>query len=180
MRPVTAPQNRVLSIEELDHGIRFLSKEIDQATYELLVLVREFDERAGWLKWQLSNCTEWLQYRCDLSASAAREKVRVAHALKQRPLIAEAFSNGELSYSKVQSLTRFAGTRNEGELVKFAKGTTARLVQERCRELRCGTVESVGDAYRAHANRSLSIRRDANRGMMTITVELPLETGELL
>jgi hypothetical protein len=180
MRPVTAPKNRILSIEELDHGICTLSRNIDQATYELLVLVREFDERAGWLKWELSNCTEWLQYRCDLSKSAAREKVRVAHALKQLPLIAEAFSNGELSYSKVQSLTRVAGCRNEAELVNFAVATTARVVQERCRELRCGTAESVGEAYRAHANRSLSIRRDANRGMMTITVELPLETGELL
>jgi len=180
MRPVTAPENRLLSIEELDHGICTLSRNIDQATYELLVLVREFDERAGWLKWNLGNCTEWLQYRCDLSKSAAREKVRVAHALKQLPSISDAFSNGELSYSKVQSLTRVAGPRNESELVKFAAGTTARVVQERCRELRCGTVESVGEAYRAHANRSLSIRRDANRGMMTITVELPLETGELL
>lgn len=69
------------------------------------MLVRQFDERAGWLKWGLANCAEWLHWRCDLSMSAAREKVRVAHALKTLPIIAAAFSSGELSYSKVRALT---------------------------------------------------------------------------
>ena len=53
-------------------------------------------------------------------------------------------------------------------------------MEERCRELRCGTVDSVSEANRAHSNRSLRVHRDANRGRVTITVELPLETGELL
>ena len=35
-------------------------------------------------------------------------------------------------------------------------------------------------AQRAHANRSLRVFRNAERGTMWITVELPLETGELL
>ncbi len=180
MRPATAPQNRLRSIEELDDGICNLSRRIDQATYELLVLVREFDERVGWLKWGAENCADWLHWRCDLSMSASREKVRVAHALKDLALISDAFSKGELSYSKVRSLTRVTGTHNESELLAFAKATTTRQVQERCRELRCGTVASVSEAYRAHAHRSLCIRRDAERGIMIMTVELPLETGELV
>jgi hypothetical protein len=70
------------------------------------VLIRQFDERAGWLKWGLGNCAEWLHYRCDLSMNAAREKVRVAHALKTLPDIAAAFASGDLSYSKVRAMTR--------------------------------------------------------------------------
>jgi len=46
--------------------------------------------------------------------------------------------------------------------------------------LRCGTAESIDEAQRSHANRSLRVFRNAERGTMTITVELPLETGELL
>ena len=180
MKPQKSPRNRALSIDELDRGIVNLTTRINAATYELLVLVRQFDERAGWLKWGLANCAEWLHWRCDLSMSAAREKVRVAHALKTLPLITAAFAGGELSYSKVRPLTRVARADNEDVLLAFALKTTASRVEERCRELRCGTVDSVSEAKRAHAGRSLRVHRDPEKGTMTITVELPLETGELL
>ncbi len=180
MNLAQAPKERLLSIDELDRGIVNLSARINAATYDLLVLVRQFDERAGWLKWGLANCAEWLHWRCDLSMSAAREKVRVAHALKTLPLITTAFSSGEISYSKVRPLTRVARADNEEALLAFAVKTTASRVEERCRELRCGTAESVSEAHRAYANRSLRVHRDAERGVMTITVELPLEGGELL
>ncbi len=180
MCPVITPAKRCLSIDELEHGIVKFAARINAASYELLILVRQFDERAGWLKWGLANCAEWLHWRCDLSMSTAREKVRVAHALKTLPAIAEAFSSGELSYSKVRPLTRVASADNEYALLAFAVKTTASRVEERCRELRCGTAESVNEANRAYASRSLRSHRDAERGTMTITVELPLETGELL
>ena len=167
-------------IDELDRAIVNLSARINAESYELLVLIRCFDERAGWLEWAFPNCAEWLHWRCDLSLSAAREKVRVAHALKILPAISLAFSRGELSYSKVRALTRVARPDNEGMLKAFALKTTAARVEERCRELRCGTVESVTEANRSHARRSLRMHRDQSRGTMTITVELPLEAGELI
>ena len=121
------------------HAIVRLAAHINAASYELLVLVRRFDERAGWLKWGFSNCSEWLHWRCDLSLSAARERVRVAHALKTLPAIAASFSSGKLSYSKVRALTRVARPDNEEALMEIALNTTAARVEERCRELRCGT-----------------------------------------
>lgn len=173
MRPVN-------SIEELDQNILNLCTHINAATYELLMLVREFDERGGFLKWGLQNCAEWLAWRCDLSMTTALEKVRVAHALKHLPDISRAFSTGELSYSKVRSLTRVAHTNNEAELLAFALRHTSAHVAERCRELRCGSEASIDSAARAYANRSVRIRRDHSRGMMTMTVELPMDTGELI
>ncbi len=38
MRPANTPRNRLLSIDELDHGIVTLSAQINKATYGLLVL----------------------------------------------------------------------------------------------------------------------------------------------
>jgi hypothetical protein len=166
-------------IEDLDRNILNLCTRINVATYELLLLVREFDERVGFLQWGLQNCAEWLAWRCDLSMTTAREKVRVAHALKTLPLISEAFSSGELSYAKVRAMTRVAHRDNEEALLEFALRTTAAIVAQRCRELRFGTETSIGTAERAFANRALRIRRDAERGMMTITVELPVDAGEL-
>jgi hypothetical protein len=168
------------AIEELDQNILTLCTRINSATYELLVLIREFDERAGWLQWGLDNCAEWLAWRCDLSMTTAREKVRVAHALKQLPLISQAFSSGELSYAKVRAMTRVTNRDNEQQQLEFALRHTAVTVAERCRALRCGRETSIGTAERAWANRSLRIRRDVERNLMTITVDLPLDTGELL
>ncbi len=166
-------------IEELDQNILNLCTRINAATYELLVMVREFDERAGFLKWGLQNCAEWLAWRCDLNVTTAREKVRVAHTLKHLPLISSTFSTGELSYSKVKEMTRVANRDNEQRLLEFALRHTTVTVAERCRELRFGSEASVGTAERAWANRSLRVRRDHERSMMTITVDLPLDAGEL-
>ncbi len=180
MKPVTRPRPELVSIDELDQAIVNLAARINAETYELLVLIRQFDERAGWLRWGLAGCAEWLHYRCDLSMNAAREKVRVAHALKTLPDVATAFATGELSYSKVRAMTRVVGARNADELLSFALKTTTTRVEERCRELRCGSVDSLDAAQRAFANRSLRVLRNAERGTMTITIELPLETGELV
>ncbi|MCH7980213.1 MAG: hypothetical protein IID59_01810, partial [Proteobacteria bacterium] len=51
MQPVISRKGRLLSIDELDRDIVNLSSRINAATYELVVLVRQFDERAGWLQW---------------------------------------------------------------------------------------------------------------------------------
>ena len=167
-------------IEELDQGILNLCTRINAATYELLVMIREFDERAGFLQWGLQTCAEWLAWRCDISLTTAREKVRVAHALKVLPLISSAFSTGELSYSKVKEMTRVANAENESALLDFALRHTAVTVAERCRELRCGLETSIGTAERAWANRSLRVRRDRERNLMTITVELPMDAGQFV
>src|SRR5690606_5084947 len=90
------------STDELDRAIVNLAGRINAATYDLLVLIRRFDERTGWLAWGFQSCAEWLHWRCDIGLSAAREKVRVAHALKTLPSIGSAFAKGELSYSKVR------------------------------------------------------------------------------
>jgi len=100
--------------------------------------------------------------------------------LEALPAIARTFCLGKLSYSKVRALVRVADRSIEDELLSFALKTTAARVEERCRELRCGITDSTVDANNAHARRSLRISRDPSRGTMTITLELPLETGELI
>ncbi|MEL7186789.1 MAG: DUF222 domain-containing protein, partial [Pseudomonadota bacterium] len=173
-------KTELVSIDELDDSIVRLSQKINAATYELLVLIREFDERVGWLKWGLNNCAEWLAWRCDYSMATAREKLRVAHALKLLPGIAEAFATGRLSYTKVRSLTRVADRQNENELLDFALRHTAVNVADHCLELRMGDPDSTSIAERAFANRGLSLRRDAERGVVTVTVQLPLDAGDLV
>jgi len=128
MKPANTLVEPLPDIDDLDRAIIKLSARMNAANYELLVLIRRFDERAGWLKWGFSNCVDWLHWRCDLSIGAAREKVRVAHGLKSLPAIAAAFASGKLSYSKVRALVRVARCDNEDTLLAFALKTTKRTV----------------------------------------------------
>ena len=148
--------------------------------YRLLVLVREFDDRLGWAKWSFPSCAEWLSWRCGISLSAAREKVRTAQALRDLPGISLAFREGRLSYTKVRALTRVAALHDEDSLVRYALDATAPQVEERCRQIRNVQPDSVHDARRAWDARSLSAWRNAARGTLCLRVELPLEVGELV
>jgi hypothetical protein len=99
------------TVDELDAAIGRLVRQMNAECYQMLVLVREFDDRFAWMKWSFKTCAEWLARRSEISQSAAREKVRTAHALRSLPAISAAFAEGRLSYSKVRALTRVAPRR---------------------------------------------------------------------
>jgi hypothetical protein len=168
------------SIDELDTAIRQLASRINAVSYQLLVLVREFDDRMGWAKWSYPSCVEWLSWRCGISPSAAREKLRTAHALRDLPAISLAFREGRLSYTKVRALTRVAAEHGEDSLLRYALDATAPQVEERCRQIRNVHPDSVRDAQRAWEARWLSAYRNAARGTLCLRVELPLDVGELV
>jgi hypothetical protein len=168
------------SIDELDAAIGRIARQMNCECYQLLVLVREFDDRFGWKQWSFKTCAEWLAYRCEIGLSAAREKVRIAHALRSLPAISAAFAEGRLSYSKVRALTRVADLRHEDLLLAYALDTTAENVEERCRQLRNVMPDSVHDTRRAFRSRFLTMWRDEKRGMLRLTVEVPIEDGELI
>jgi hypothetical protein len=121
-----------------------------------------------------------LSWRCQISLSAAREKVRTAQALRDLPAISLAFREGRLSYSKVRALTRVAAVHGEDALLRYALDATAPQVEERCRQTRNVQPDSVHEARRVWEARSLSAWRNAARGTVCLRVELPLEVGEIV
>jgi hypothetical protein len=168
------------SIDDLDAAICRLASRINAVNYQLLVLVREFDDRMGWAKWSYPNCAEWLSWRCGINLSTAREKVRTAQALRELPAISLAFREGRLSYTKVRALTRVAAQHGEDTLLRYALDAAAPDVEERCRQIRNVHPDSVHDARRAWDARWLSASRNAARGTLCFRVELPIEVGELV
>jgi hypothetical protein len=168
------------SIDELDAAIRRLVRQRNAQCYELLVLVREVDDRFGFKQWGCKTCAEWLAYRTGIDLSTAREQVRTAHALRSLPAISAAFAEGRLTYTKVRALTRVADRSQEDLLLAYALDTTAENVEERCRQMRNVRPESAHHAQRAWANRSLTLWRDETRGVMRLRLEVPIEEGELI
>ena len=167
------------SSERLGEEIAALAARIEAATYELLVLVREFDEKEGW-NCGFLNCARWLSWRIGLAPGSARERVRVARALGELPLISEAMKRGELSYSKVRALTRVARPDTEKELLDLGKAGTAVHVERVVRAWRRidRTIEARDDELR-DASSCVTTHIDEN-GMFVIRGRLAPEAGEVL
>src|ERR1700740_2352043 len=116
-------KRRETELEALGERIAELAAQISAATYELLAMLRDFDERGGW-GGGFRSCAHWLCWRVGLDPGAAREKVRVARALGALPLLAAAMRRGEISYSKVRGPTGIATPANEAELLRFGRAGT--------------------------------------------------------
>ena len=78
-------------LNTLEDQITELAAHISAATWRLLVLIREYDLRAGWNCGATKSCAHWLNWKCGIGLGAAREKVRVAHALAELPQTSAAF-----------------------------------------------------------------------------------------
>src|SRR5579864_3102785 len=96
-------ENRLQEIDELATRIGRNATLCDALDRERLACIRRFDELGGWAEQGARSCAHWLSWRIGLSPGAAREQVRVTHALAALPLIDAAFGRGELSYSKVRA-----------------------------------------------------------------------------
>ena len=164
--------------ERLGNDIAELSARIQAATYELLVMIRAFDEREGWSGFK--SCAHWLNWRTGLALGAAREKVRVARALGDLPRLSDAMRHGRISYSKVRALTRVATPANERRLLHFAECAPASYVERLARAwCRVDRVEEAADERRRHERRQLTTWVDDD-GMVVIRGRLSPEVGSVV
>ncbi len=133
--PLTPIESQV-ELRKIEDQITELAAHIHAANYRLLTLIRRFDESDGWSGPGLRSCAHWLNWKCGIGMNAAREKVRVAHALADLPQISTSFSKGEISYSKVRAMTRIATPENEEYLLMIALHGTASHVERAVRQFR--------------------------------------------
>ncbi len=172
--------NPLARADALEREISDLCAQINAASFRLLQLVAELDDEAPWGAWGLASCAHWLNWRCGIGMNAAREKVRVAHALKQLPQISASFATGELSFSKVRAVTRIADPENEQDLLELAHHATAAQVEKLVRTYR--RVGRQGERERAmaqHDARELNYYHDDD-GSLVIKARLPAEEGAVV
>ena len=166
-------------LDQLGDEIAELSAHIEAATAHLLDLIREFDARGGW-NTGFRSCAAWLAWRVGLDPGAARERVRVAHALGTLPLLARALARGELSYAKVRALTRVATPETEARLLAVGRAGTAAHVERIVRGWRrVDRKAEARETARRHASRALHVYQDED-GMVVIRGRLAPEVGALL
>jgi hypothetical protein len=72
-----------ISMGELGEEIALLAALLDAGTHRLLTCIRQFDGSEEWHHQGAQSCAHWLSWRIGL----AREKIRVARALVQLPVL---------------------------------------------------------------------------------------------
>jgi len=177
----TSPITPTLPADEirlLEDQITELAAHIHAANYRLLMLIHRFDESAAWTGPGLRSCAHWLNWKCGISMNAAREKVRVAHALVDLPQISESFSKGRVSYSKVRAMTRIATPENEEFLLRLALNGTAAHVELAVRQFRrAKRTGALQEENNRHQQRQVVWRLDYD-GSYVLTARLTPEQGE--
>lgn len=173
-------QYKYLSLGDLANEITLLAAQINAATYCFLKMLAEFDNREGWRQCCMSSCCHWLNWKCAMTYTTAREKLRVAHCLERLPLVNKEFEAGKLSYSKVRAITRVATDENEHVLVKVAMENTASHLDKLVRryqkvDAQQNPIEQIDE----HENRKLEYYQDSE-GMWVIKGRLQQVEGGLL
>lgn len=178
---VQNPAERTRSdADQLGAEITELCSYIYAAEARLLTLIRLFDEKKYWAQQGLCSCAHWLNFKCGIGMNAAREKVRVAHALAGLPKISEGIASGKLSYSKVRAITRIADETNEDYLLMIAEHGTAHHVEKLVSKYR--TAKRLQDAEIANEqyNKREVTHYYDHDGCLVIKARLPAEQGALI
>ena len=169
-----------LTEQQLTDAITELSAHLNAAEYRLIELIGEWDERGT--RSIAGSCTiaQWLGFQCGIDGGAAREKVRVARALRALPKLRACFARGEVSYSKIRAVTRIATPENEGLLLGYSTHATAAQMERIVRGYR--SLDRVADPERVlelHTPRGLSWYTDED-GMVVIHGRFPPEDGAVI
>jgi 5-methylcytosine-specific restriction endonuclease McrA len=167
------------AVQRIGDEIAELSAHLDAASARLLDLIRQFDVEGGWNN-GFRSCAEWLSWRTGVDLGAAREKVRVARALANLPLLSRALARGELSYAKVRALTRVATPETEERLFKIGRaGTAAHVERIVSGWRRMDRKAEVEEAARQHKYRALHVYR-GDDGTVVVRGRLTAEVGAVL
>jgi hypothetical protein len=105
--------------------------------------------------------------------------MRVAHRLKELPLVREAFSRGELSYCKVRALARVATPATEAGLLEIARHATGAQLEKLVRGYAGALSATLGAAQRAIEGRYLRWNWEDD-GSLRLEARLPADDGAVV
>ena len=164
----------------IENELCTLNANLNAATYRFLVLIREFDLRRAWGDWGMCSMAHWLGWRCGIGIVAAREHLRLAHALAALPATVALFAEGRISFSKVRALTRVATVDTEGFFINVAQHGTAGHLERIVRYARRGLAFDDPDRVRSLVAKSFCDWHYDDDGMLVLRARLMADDGAKL
>ncbi|MBK7539270.1 MAG: DUF222 domain-containing protein [Myxococcales bacterium] len=172
-----------LSVEEvqaLGEHIAEQAVHLDAAMHRLLADLRTFDAAGGWYRQGFGTCAHWLSWRVGWDLGTAREHLRVARALHTLPLVSEALSAGQISYSKTRAITRVATAATEAVLLGYAQHCTASQLEAVCRKVGVLGADAASRATRPHDSERYVAHTTTASGMVCVKACLRPDEAALL
>lgn len=138
----------------------------------LIELSARFADTDEWRMDGAATAAHWLSNAAEVEVSTAREWIRVGRKVRDLPATARAFTEGEVSYSKVRTLSRIATAENEDELLEIATSVPAsRLGKALAKWMTANLEPDELDAYH-QSRRSVRWKTEAD-GMVLFMLRLP-------
>ena len=170
------PEPNDCTDQELLLGIDSVNGRVCASQRELFRFIAEVDRRELWQDSGARDMAHWLVVRYGISYWKARRWIQASHALKNLPLIAQAFISGELGIDKVVELTRFATPETEAGLVVWAQGVSCGCIREKADLAH----RSLQEAQEAEQARSLSWWYFEENSRFGLSAELPAAEGAVV
>src|SRR5215217_824615 len=128
-------------------------------------LLRYAEELKLWRAFGFGSALEYMERAMGYSPHTAAERLRVARAIAELPLIAEALQRGELAHSAVRELSRVAVPDTEEAWLEAARGKSLREIEAMVSGHKPGHLPTDETEPRLHRK--------------TITIEVSPETYDL-
>jgi hypothetical protein len=128
-------------------------------------LLRYAEELKLWRGWGCGSMLEYMERALGYAPHTAAERLRVARAIAELPLIADALERGELAHSAVRELSRVAIPETEDAWLEAARGKSLREIEAMVSGHRPGHLPTDATEPRLHRK--------------TITLEVSPETYDL-
>lgn len=161
-----------LSNDELIDQVTTWAGRVAVGEARLLALVGELDAREAWAVHGVRSCAHWLTWRIGWTSGTARERVRVARALRGLPLTVAALAEGRVSYAQVRALTRCVTAADEQVWLDLARHSTAAQLERAAR----GAARAK-NTNEARAEKPRSTVRWDDDGDLVLTLRLPAHEG---
>ena len=114
---------------DLDRRLRAVAKQRGALDAREAELLRDAEELKLWRAFGYASLLEYMERAMGYSPHTAVERLRVARALVELPLIGEALENGEIKHSAVRELTRVASSDTEAEWLDAIQGKSLREIE---------------------------------------------------
>jgi hypothetical protein len=170
-----------LTDDELREEVATWAARVAAGEARLLELIGELESRGAWGGVGVLSCAHWLSWRCGMGLGAARERVRVALALRELPLVAARFGEGALTWTQVRAITRVCTVAEQQTWLDLAAACSGAQIERLVQAVRLSQAaeEDAADPDRAAARRRPSVRTRPD-GRVAITFVLEPEEATLV
>ena len=117
--------------EQIHQRLRRIAKARGALDVQEAEALRDAEAACIWRRYGYASLLEYMELELGYTPRVALERLRVAKAIVELPMIGEAMLQGELCFSAARELTRVATAETEGEWLEAAGELNLRQLEER-------------------------------------------------